>query len=292
MKKSQFARIGIMGKPQQPELQATLEVLVQFLKTFSIQIVLESHCHALLSESIAHYDADEIGKHIDLLIVIGGDGSLLKAARSVVKQGTPVLGINRGRLGFLTDILPQTIEEQLGPVLTGHYRKEDRHLLQTKIIRDGQIISESIALNDVVLYSGDIARMIEFEVYIDDTFVYKQRSDGLITATPTGSTAYALSGGGPILHPGLEALVLVPMHPHTLSSRPIVVKNQSHIKLHITPETQLEPRVSCDGQIHFTVKANDEIHIERYAKCLHLIHPNEYDYFNVLRNKLGWASGN
>lgn len=292
MKKSQFARIGIMGKPHQPQLKPTLEALVGILKSFSTEIVLENECQSLIAEKFKQYAAVDLGKHIDLLIVIGGDGSLLNAARAVVDYGTSVLGVNRGRLGFLTDISPQRLEAQLEPILQGQYRKEERFLLESKILRDGKELGHNIALNDVVLYSGDIARMIEFEAYIDNTYVYRQRSDGLITSTPTGSTAYALSGGGPILHPELDAIVLVPMHPHTLSSRPIVIHNESKIKLLITPENQLEPRVSCDGQVNFTVKHNDEIHIAKYAKPLHLIHPNDYDYFSVLRNKLGWASEN
>lgn len=281
-----------MGKPHQPQLKPTLEALVNILKSFSTEIVLENECQSLISEKFKQYAAIDLGKHIDLLIVIGGDGSLLNAARAVVDHDTPVLGVNRGRLGFLTDISPQRIEEQLEPILQGQYRKEERFLLQSQILREGKVLGHHIALNDVVLYSGDIARMIEFEAYIDNTYVYKQRSDGLITSTPTGSTAYALSGGGPILHPGLDAIVLVPMHPHTLSSRPIVIHNESKIKLLITAENELEPRVSCDGQVHTTVKSNDEIQIAKYAKPLHLIHPNDYDYFSVLRDKLGWASEN
>lgn len=292
-KKTKFSNIGVMSKQDLPEFKETVEVLVNALKKFEVNITLEDNCHQLLAKhAYPHAPAEELGNKIDLLIVVGGDGSFLNAARAVVEHEIPVLGINRGRLGFLTDINPNNIENALTPILHGEYEIETRFLLSAKVWRKDQLIDKNIALNDVVIYSGHIARMIEFEVAINQHFVYKQRSDGLIVTTPTGSTAYALSGGGPILHPHLDAIALVQMHPHTLSSRPIVINSNSHIDLHLTPENRLEPRVSFDGQIHYNLKPNDLIHIEQHEKLLRLVHPKDYDYFSVLRNKLSWATEN
>ena len=174
---------------------------------------------------------EHIGRDSDLVIVVGGDGSLLGAARSLAAQEVPVLGVNRGRLGFLTDISPQQLESQLEGVLAGRYVLESRFLLDVLVMRGEEVLARGDALNDVVLNSGVSARMIEFDLYIEEQFVYTQRSDGLIISTPTGSTAYSLSGGGPIMHPGLDALVLVPMFPHTLGSRPLVIHGNSSVRI-------------------------------------------------------------
>jgi NAD+ kinase len=239
---------------------------------------------------VAKSNRNDLGKQCDLVIVVGGDGSLLDAARAVVDFDVPVVGVNRGRRGFLTDISPQALTQSLEPLLAGHFREERRFLLEVRLIRDQQEIARASALNEVVLYCGEIARMIEFELKIDQQFVYRQRSDGLICATPTGSTAYALAGGGPILHPSLSAMVLVPMHPSVLSSRPIVLDSTVEIALHLVPENTLPSRISCDGQVHFDAKPNDRLKILRKAKELRLLHPIDYDYYHTLRTKLGWSA--
>lgn len=288
---NQFSKIGLIGKHTNPEVRSTFTSLVDFLQSKDITIILEHSCATLMPDlAVVHANREEMGTHCDLVIVIGGDGSFLDAARALVDHDVPVIGVNRGRRGFLTDISPQALTQSLEPILAGEFKEERRFLLEMQLVRQQQVISSGTALNDVVLYSGDIARMIEFEVRLDQQFVYRQRSDGLITATPTGSTAYAMSGGGPILHPSLNAFVLVPMHPPMLSSRPIVVDNKAILELHLMPDNLLNPRLSCDGQVHFDTMPDDRIVIQRKAKELRLLHPIDYDYYHTLRSKLGWSA--
>jgi len=286
-----FPKVGLIGKHTNPEVQSTLQSLALFLQTHQIEVIVEQHCAQLMDNlNIRQAARNTIGSLCDLIIVIGGDGSFLDAARSIVDNNVPVIGVNRGRRGFLTDISPQALTQLLDPLLNGAFTEEKRFLLEMEIWRQGKKIHQGMALNEVTFYSGDIAKIIEFQVLIDNQYVYRQRSDGLITATPTGSTAYALAGGGPILHPSLDAFVLVPMHPAVLSSRPIVVKSSSTVELHLMPENLLHPRVSCDGQLHFDANADDRILIKRKAKELRLLHPTDYDYYYTLRSKLGWSS--
>jgi NAD+ kinase len=285
-----FKKIGVFAKPSAPNVAETIVELLTYLKSLKATVGIDSTIGKALKLSQEDcYEAEELVKSHDLLIVVGGDGSLLSAARWAVEHDKPVLGINRGRLGFLTDINPQAMSTQLNSILSGEYLKERRFLLEANLIRQGELLQGGTALNDVVLFSGKIARMIEFEVWIDGEFVYRQRSDGLITSTPTGSTAYSLSGGGPVMYPTLDALVLVPMHPHTLSNRPIVVKGSSHIELRISPSTDHLPHVSCDGQISLSTEVGDYVSIKRYEKSLTLIHPKDHSFYSILRNKLGWG---
>ena len=233
---------------------------------------------------------EEIGQRCDLAIIIGGDGSMLGAARVLCQHGTPVLGINRGRVGFLTDISTEDLEARLHDVLMGHYVIERRFLLDAQVMRDDQRMSQLHALNDVVLHPGQVARMVEFSLFVDDQFVYRQRADGLITATPTGSTAYALSAGGPLLHPSLEAMVLVPMFPHMLSSRPLVIDSGCKVSVRIERGPDVEPQLSCDGQMRLVLQPGDMINIVRKPQRLALLHPKSHDYFESCRSKLGWSS--
>jgi len=232
---------------------------------------------------------DEIGRSVDLVIVVGGDGSLLRAARTLVNYQKPVVGVNRGRLGFLTDISPDDMVEQVHLVLDGHYHSERRFLLEAELRRDGEVLGRGDALNDVVVNSGNSAQMIEFELYINDTFVYRQRADGLIVSTPTGSTAYALSGGGPIMHPALDAIVLVPMFPHTLSSRPIVVDGNAEIRIDILEANSTQSPVSCDGQVNIKAQPGDSVHISKKSNHLILLHPKGHDFYASCRDKLRWG---
>lgn len=286
-----FHRIGLFAKYNSNTIAQTLEKLIIFLSKRGHEVSIEKQSAALLPKlSIPIISREALGQQHDLIIVVGGDGSFLNAARAVVPYHVPMLGINRGRLGFLADILPDEFETTLTEILAGEYAEEKRMLLQMAIHRNDNIIAEGTALNDIVLFSGSLARMIEFEVQINNRFVLRQRSDGLITATPTGSTAYALSGGGPILYPTLKAFVLVPMFPHTLSSRPIVVEHSSQIVLTITPNNEIFPKLSCDGQLHFDLMPNDRILIQKNENALTLIHPKHHDYFSILRQKLGWST--
>lgn len=289
-----FKRIGLFAKHNSRAIVDTFEKLIDYLQKRGHILSVEEQSATLLPEktlsAVSIVARNLLGQASDLVIVVGGDGSFLNAARAVVPFNIPMVGVNRGRLGFLTDILPEEIEKDLTPILDGQYAKELRSLIRVKIEREGNIIEESDALNDVVLFGGIIARMIEFEITINKIFVVRQLSDGLIIATPTGSTAYALSGGGPILYPTLNALVLVSMYPHTLSNRPIVVEDTSPIELKITENNVTNLKLSGDGQWHFELIAGDSIHIEKNPHQLILIHPKHYDYFSVLRQKLNWSS--
>lgn len=286
-----FKRIALMGRYSTHTTRDTLERLAAFLKTQPVETFLEADTAAHIpSIHLPTLPRETLGKHIDLLIVVGGDGSLLNAAHAVVDDHVPVIGVNRGLLGFLTDISPDNLETQFAAILRGEYIKESRFLLEASLYVEGKASPIGTALNDVVLYAGEIARMIEFEMYINGQFVYSQRSDGLIIATPTGSTAYALSAGGPILHASLEAMVLVPMFPHTLTSRPIAIASDAVIELRVarTPASS-HPAISCDGQALVALTPGATLHVTRKKNMLSLIHPKDYDYYHTLRTKLEWG---
>lgn len=285
-----FKKIGLIGRQRSAGTVDTLLTLKKFLQKRQLHLVIEEEtAQTLPPDTIPTIAREQLGKQSDLVIVVGGDGSMLSAALTVVNDNVPVLGINRGRLGFLTDIHPREVEQKIAEVLDGKYREEKRFLLTSEIHFQGNVLNREDALNDVVLQQGDVAHMIEFEIHINDEFVCTQRADGLIVATPTGSTAYALSGGGPIIHPTMNAIVLVPMFPHTLSSRPIVTEGNTPIKIHITKNNETSPHISCDGHQRIPVAPGSFIQIKKKAEQLRLIHPLDYNYFQTLRTKLHWA---
>ncbi len=283
----QFSTIGIFCKDNDDRIEATLKVLYEFLLEKKFKVIAEKHAANFLA--IPAMETAQFCDCIDLAIVVGGDGTLLKAARLLADKDVPVIGINLGRLGFLVDISPNEIAEQLGAMLKGDYTTEIRSLLHAEAFRGDESLGDSVALNDVVLHVRNDIRMIEFTTHIDEHFVNTQRADGIVVATPTGSTAYALSGGGPILHPGLDAVVLVPICPHTLSNRPIVVSNQSEIQISLCESRDVDARLSFDGQANIELKAGDKVMIRHKSHKLQLMHPKGYNYFHVLRNKLGWS---
>lgn len=287
-KKHYFRKVALIGRQRVEGIEETLLTVKDYLLQHPVEVVLEPDTAELIPDAgLPVYPKELLCKNCDLIIVVGGDGSMLNAAHIAVDYGLPVLGINRGRLGFLTDIRPDELHK-VNEVLAGKFVEEERFLLQAKIEHDGKNSIESIALNDVVLLPGNIAHMIEFDVYVNEQLIYTQRADGIIVATPTGSTAYALSGGGPILHPTLDAIVLVPMFPHTLSSRPIVLKGDSIITIILSPSNEASPRVSCDGQKRIPLDPGGKLIIKKKPEPLRLIHPLDYNYFKTLREKLGW----
>lgn len=286
-----FKRIGLIGRPGHSGVVDSLRRLLEFLATRKLQVVLDQATAKLLKnhgQQVAERNA--LSRACDLIIVVGGDGSMLNAAQVVTAGKVPVIGINRGRLGFLTDIRPDEIDRRIGEVLDGKYTVETRFLLDAEIIHRGRRRHLGSALNDVVLHPGKAAQMIEFELFVDDRFVYSQESDGLIIATPTGSTAYALSAGGPIMHPSLDAIALVPMYPHTLSSRPIAVKGDSTIRLVIASKHRLSPQISCDGAVQVTAVPGDEIVVRKKPVPLQLVHPLDHSFYEACRSKLGWGN--
>lgn len=288
--KTKFRNIGVVARPNSEQALGSTRQLVMFLKQRGYGVIVENVLSAELADlNLQSATRKQMGESCDLVIVVGGDGCLLGAGRTFAGYNVPVLGVNRGRLGFLTDISPHELEEKVGQVLAGDYTTEYRFLLHMEVQRGRSVIGEGVALNDVVLLSGDSVHMLEFDLLIDSTFVYNQRSDGLIISTPTGSTAYALAGGGPIMHPKLDAIVMVPLNPHTLSSRPLVVAGDSEIKLRVTTE-QLLPLVSCDGQEGIRVKYGDIVFVRKKTKKLMLLHPPGHDFYEACRSKLGWSS--
>ena len=287
----QFRNIGVIGRMGSVKVVETLRSLKTYLLNENYQVILEQDTSGMLpGHGLQVASKKLLGEICDLVIVVGGDGSLLGAARELAKSKIPILGVNRGRLGFLTDISPSELEERLEKVLQGDYIEENRFLLDGNLERDGQPLGYGSALNDVVLHPGKSTRMIGFDLYIDGHFVYSQRSDGLIVSTPTGSTAYSLSAGGPIMHPKLDAVVLVPMFPHTLSSRPIVVDGKSEIKLVIGDTNETYPQISFDGQMDIACAPGDIIRITKKPFKIRLIHPRDHNFYATCREKLGWAS--
>ncbi|GAL06117.1 NAD kinase [Photobacterium aphoticum] len=286
-----FQTIAIIGKPRSSEALQTHLRLHEWLTGKGYEVLVDHRlAHDLDLPASVFCDLLTIGDRANLAIVVGGDGNMLGAARVLSRFDIAVIGVNRGNLGFLTDLDPDDFEDELERVLHGDYVVEKRFLLEAEVHRHGLIKSRNAALNEAVLHPDKIAHMIEFEVYIDERFAFSQRSDGLIIATPTGSTAYSLSGGGPILSSELNAISLVPMFPHTLSCRPLVVDGNSRIKLMVSPTNGSTLEVSCDGQVSLPVSPGDEIHIYQSADTLNLIHPKNYSYYEVLRGKLGWSS--
>lgn len=285
-----FNCIGIVGYPRHPEALATHEMLYNWLNSKGHNIMVEKQiAHDLSLADVTTGSLAEIGQQADLAIVVGGDGNMLGAARVLSRYDIKVIGINRGNLGFLTDLDPENALQQLSGVLEGEYFDEQRFLLEVQVYQPNQQESRiSTAINEIVLHPGKVAHMIEFEVYIDDFFAFSQRSDGLIIATPTGSTAYSLSAGGPILTPTLEAIVLVPMFPHTLSARPLVINSRSSIRLKFSKVSH-DLEISCDSQIALPIQKGEEILIRRSNSYLNLIHSKDYSYFNTLSTKLGWS---
>jgi NAD+ kinase len=264
-----FGRILLIGKLRSAETESSLKDLSQFLRKRGCEVVPEGETRA------------------DLAIVIGGDGTMLAAARELVQHGVPLVGINQGRLGFMTDIGQGDMLAGVGAILEGKYSLEERSLLDAEIRREGKSALRTIALNEAVIGKGSQGRLIEFELSIDGEFVYRQRADGMIVATPTGSTAYALSAQGPILHPAVPALALVPLNPHTLSARPVSVSDRSVIEIVIVHA--LDARAHFDGLALHDMAEGDRLILKRSADVVRFVHPPGYRYFSTLREKLRWS---
>lgn len=290
--KPKFKRVILYARQYRVSEGVTesLHRLIEFLQTQQVETYLDIDTAASFQIKLPTLKREEMKQEHDLIVVVGGDGSLLSAARMAIIVNVPVVGINRGRLGFLTDISPTNLENQLRDVLAGQYQEERRFLLNTQIHDGNTIYFEGNALNDVVLGRGEETHLIEFDVIINQQYVCHYRSDGLILSTPTGSTAYALSAGGPIMHPQLNAIVLVPMFSHSLSSRPLVVDGEVKIDLKISKTNEKNLQVSCDGHEYRIVKPGQLVTIKKNSQQLRLLHPLDYHYYDTLRIKLGWES--
>ena len=285
--KVHFKKIAVVCRRNNQSSISTLLSLVNYLKKKRVKVFLEEATAAFITKKKMNTVAvSQLGKTCDLVAAIGGDGSFLSAARMAAKQSLPVIGINRGQLGFLTDIMPQDTHK-ISDILRGIFHEERRLLLRVRIIDNGKQVLNDLAVNDVVFLSRTTGHLIEFSVRLDDKFLCKYRADGLIVATPTGSTAHALSGGGPILYPTLENIVLVPMFSHNLSSRPIVVDGNSNIEIIFTKPNKAELLVICDGHTKTQLRSGS-VQISKAKEKLRLLHPTDYDYFDILRTKLNW----
>ncbi|MBI5786827.1 MAG: NAD kinase [Rhodocyclales bacterium] len=280
--------VGLVGKYQSADVAAALPQLAAFLRSYGVRVLIEEGIAPQVDahgEELASYET--MGSEAEVVVVLGGDGTMLYAARRMAEFGVPLAGINQGRLGFMTDIARKDMLTAVGELLTGHFTAEPRLLLNGEIWRDGERLASSLAFNEVVVNKGDLGRMIEMRVEVNGEFVYLLRADGMIVATPTGSTAYALSADGPILHPGIAGIAMVPLCPHTLSNRPISIGADSHID--ITLVSTHIGRVHFDGQERFDLLAGDRVRIARSPQAVTLLHPPGYSYYAMLRSKLHWS---
>jgi NAD+ kinase len=285
---SKFKTIALVGKYNSQASAGSLMRLATFLGERGHRVLLTAHTADMCKiEGYSISTLKEIGGVVDLAIVMGGDGTLLNIARALVDSRVPLIGVNQGRLGFLADVSLDTMFSTLEEMLSGQYQAEDRIMLEASVERHDDILIANYAFNDVVVSKSTMGRLIEFEVYVDDQFVYSQRADGLVVASPTGSTAYALSAGGPILHPTLEAVVMVPICPHTLSARPIALNSRSEIEINVIHAD--DARVHFDGQQHADLRVGDRVVIRRANNTVRLLHPEGHNYYDTLRQKLHWG---
>lgn len=288
----QYQTIGLLGKPEHAETQESLIALSHHLIAKGCTVLVEKRLHDEINDTrLNSATLVDIGKVADLAIVVGGDGNMLGAARVLARHDIHVVGVNRGNLGFLTDISPDHLESDLNEILAGNGVVEERFLLEVNVFRHETLKSTNLAVNEVVLHHAKVAHMMDFEVRIDGEWVFSQRADGLIISTPTGSTAYSLSAGGPILMPDMNTLSLVPMFPHTLTARPIAVNADHQICLRPhASDNKSQMQVSCDSHIVMPVMSGDIVRVRKSDHLLKIVHPPSYNYFNVLRSKLNWGT--
>jgi NAD+ kinase len=295
--KSKFRHIALIGKYHAVSSGAVsapsrnaLQSIAQFLQQQGCEVVLE--VDTATNMAISGYptmDVDAIGAHCDLGLVVGGDGTMLGIGRRLARFGVPLIGINQGRLGFITDIPFENFQATLEPMLYGEYEEDHRSLMHARVMRDGQCVFDAQAMNDVVVNRGATSGMVELRVEVDGHFVANQRADGLIIATPTGSTAYSLSAGGPLLHPSIPGWVLVPIAPHTLSNRPIVLANVTEIAIELVAGR--DASANFDMQSLASLVHGDRIVVNRSDHHVRFLHPKDWTYFDTLRQKLHWNEG-
>ncbi|RJS92736.1 NAD(+) kinase [Salinisphaera sp. Q1T1-3] len=287
-----FHTIGIFAKRNDTGVARTLAGLTTDLLARGKTVYIDDH-HEAADYGVRACPREALGAACDLIVVVGGDGTLLDAGRTVAADGTPLLGINLGRLGFMVDVLPDDMKATLDDVFAGHYIAESRLMLSAWVRRAGHATHDAPlpAINECVIRNQAFARVLDFDTYMNGDFISHHRADGMVVATPTGSTAYALSGGGPVLHPGLNALALVPICPHTLSDRPLIVDGQHEIEIRVAGSLDGSALFTSDGQVTRALEAGDSVVMSRADHDLRLIHPPGYDYFNILRNKLHWGRG-
>jgi NAD+ kinase len=283
-----FSKVGLIAKSGDLSVSETLNDVHNLLQDMGVPVVLDSSTRGLLGGPVT-VDMDVIGQECDLAVVIGGDGTLLHAARELVDANVPLVGVNRGRLGFLVDVSPEDKLHELTEIILGEYIEEHRLMLHCQLLRNEEVIHQSLAFNDMVMRTKNVLQIIEFEISINNSFVLSQRADGIIVASPSGSTAYSLSSGGPIVNPNLNAVVVQPICPHTLSSRPLVVSAESQIRVLVTERKPVTAQMVCDGQVYVDLHNDDIINVRKHDRSIRILHPANYDYHHILREKLNWG---
>ena len=288
--KSQFRHVALIGKYHAQGSRSALEDIANFLGTQGCEVAIEQDTASNTGlTQFPTLDTAGIGAHCDLALVVGGDGTMLGIGRQLAQFGIPLVGINQGRLGFITDIAFEDYQNTLIPMLRGEYEEDRRWMMQAKVVRDGRCVFSATAMNDVVVNRGATAGMVELRVEVDGRFVANQRADGLIIASPTGSTAYALSAGGPLLHPSIAGWVLAPIAPHTLSNRPIVLSDSGEIAIEIVAGR--DASANFDMQSLASLLHGDRITVRRSEHQMRFLHPKGWSYFDTLRQKLHWNEG-
>ena len=287
-----FNTIALTGKYRDPRVGDSMLILARHLAAAGVRVLLDPEIRMEFpGTAVESLPENELADAADLVVAVGGDGTMLYASRLVAGRDVPLLGINRGRLGFLADITPGEMLRRLDEVLAGDFDEERRLMLEAVIDKGDGAPRRALALNDVVLQKRDTGRMLDFENWVNGVYVNTHGGDGLVIATPTGSTAYALSGGGPIIHPSLEAITLVPICPHTLSDRPIVIRSDARIEVRVLERPDTRAEVACDGQPLGELAAGERLLVQAAAERVMLIHPRGHDYFRLLRSKLHWGRG-
>ena len=288
---TRFATIGLMGRLADPQVLEMVTRLAAELGSAKVTVYADEALPLPVSTGVQLLPTRLLAEKADLMVVVGGDGTLLKAAHVVAARPIPLVGVNLGRLGFLADITPEQVQDDIRAMLAGEFTREERLLLEAAATRSGKPEATVPALNDVVVHKSDGGRLIEFETWVDGRFLCAYRADGIVVATPTGSTAYALSGGGPIIHPAMDAIALVPICPHTLGDRPLVVSGGSRIEIRVGDTHGGGAQVTWDGQHAESLQTGDRVEVHCAAKRISFIHPRGYDYYRILRTKLHWGRG-
>ncbi|HEU4532103.1 MAG TPA: NAD(+) kinase [Steroidobacteraceae bacterium] len=290
--KTPFNSIALVGRHTDERVADSMRLLARHLLRRGLAVLVDEHIDGqIFPEGVTRVPESEFAAQARLVIAIGGDGTMLYAARLVARHDVPLLGVNRGRLGFLTDVSPDDMLTRLDEVLSGKYAEDRRTLLEARLVRVGREDVMLTALNDVVLQKWETGRMLDFETWIDGRYVNTHGGDGLVVATATGSTAYALSCGGPIVQPDLGVLVLVPICPHTLSDRPVVVPSGARIEVRLSERPDTRAQVTCDGEVLGELEPGDRLKVIPSTHGVTLLHPPGHDYYRLLRSKLHWGRG-
>jgi len=284
----QIKTIGITSKPKKPEVRDIVTPLVHWLHDRSIEVLVDKETGSTLDGSEKCVTRNEMPSLVDLIIVLGGDGTLLATARVLNRKPVPLLAVNLGGLGFLTVITRDELYSILERVLAGDFRTERRVQIEAEVMRAGEVISSFLALNDVVLNKGAIARVLDFDVRVDGQFISSYKADGLIVSTPTGSTAYSLAAGGPVIAPSVEAFIVTPICAHTLSNRPIVLPDSAQIEVKVKSYGE-SVYLTVDGQVGVALRSEDAVHMRRASSVVELIQSPQKNYFEILRQKLKWG---